>query len=63
MGGAAADTCHNAAFRGDRTCWVQHDQRDFSALKTASDAVIALQKGTVCHIAHSAETALTSSLL
>ena len=57
MGGAAADTCHNAAFRGDCTCWVQHDQTEHPALKTTSDAIIAFQKGTACHIDHSAEPA------
>jgi len=63
MGGAAADTCHNAAFRGDCACWVPYDQRAYPALKTTSNAIIALQKGTACHIAHSGEPALTSSLL
>ena len=48
--GGAADACHNAAFRGDRTCWLQPDQAEHPALRAACDAVIGLQKGAAWHV-------------
>lgn len=43
MGGMTPDV--NAAFRGDRACFLQPNQTDYPALRTASDAVLALQSG------------------
>ena len=44
--GAAAQAFCNIAFRGDRTCWMKPDQTGWPALRTATDAVLALQSGT-----------------
>ena len=43
MGGMTPDV--NAAFRGDRACFLQPDQTDYAALRTASNAVLAVQTG------------------
>ena len=51
MGGMTPDV--NAAFRGDRACFLQPNQTDYPALRTASDAVLALQigdYGCLCHL-------------
>ena len=44
--GAAAQAFCNVAFRGDRTCWMKPDQTEWPALRTATDAVLGLQRGT-----------------
>ena len=44
--GAAAQAFCNLAFRGDRTCWIKPDQTEWPALRTATDAVLALQRGS-----------------
>ncbi len=35
----------NAAFRGDRICFLHPDQTVYPALRTASNAILALQPG------------------
>ena len=44
--GAAAQAFCNVAFRGDRTCWLRPDQTDWPALRTATDAILGLWRGS-----------------
>ena len=53
--GSAAGISHNAAFRGDHTCWLQPDQEEHPGLRAACNAVLGLKQGATGHVSCSAQ--------